>query len=217
MVLDVAYPFGDLTLSDLLAVSSCELVPNSIPLFDGKRWKLAPLPSGGGGWGNSADVEELKRKVRELTEKVNQNTTKSSKVTELESKIAELTQKINDLQSSGGTNSTKVTELTQKVTQLETKNQQLESKVTDLTQKLTQLTTKVDGIEAKLPFFGSFTMNGTAADHTDTKVTEGTFLSYNITGEVKGQTLDLSVENGKIKAASDASENLTINYMGIKA
>ena len=217
MVLDVAYPFGDLTLSDLLAVSSCELVPNSIPLFDGKRWKLAPLPSGGGGWGNSADVEELKRKVRELTEKVNQNTTKSSKVTELESKISELTQKINDLQSSGGTNSTKVTELTQKVTQLETKNQQLESKVTDLTQKLTQLTTKVDGIEAKLPFFGSFTMNGTAADHTDTKVTEGTFLSYNITGEVKGQTLDLSVENGKIKAASDASENLTINYMGIKA
>lgn len=217
MVLDVAYPFGDLTLSDLLAVSSCELVPNSIPLFDGKRWKLAPLPSGGGGWGNSADVEELKKKVRELTEKVNQNTTKSSKVTELESKIAELTQKINDLQSSGGTNTTKVTELTQKVTQLETKNQQLESKVTDLTQKLTQLTTKVDGIEAKLPFFGSFTMNGTAADHTDTKVTEGTFLSYNITGEVKGQTLDLSVENGKIKAASDASENLTINYMGIKA
>lgn len=217
MVLDVAYPFGDLTLSDLLAVSSCELVPNSIPLFDGKRWKLAPLPSGGGGWGNSADVEELKRKVRELTEKVNQNTTKSSKVTELESKISELTQKINDLQSSGGTNSTKVTELTQKVTQLETKNQQLESKVTDLTTKLTQLTTKVDGIEAKLPFFGSFTMNGTAADHTDTKVTEGTFLSYNITGEVKGQTLDLSVENGKIKAASDASENLTINYMGIKA
>lgn len=217
MVLDVAYPFGDLTLSDLLAVSSCELVPNSIPLFDGKRWKLAPLPSGGGGWGNSADVEELKRKVRELTEKVNQNTTKSSKVTELESKIAELTQKINDLQSSGGTNTTKVTELTNKVTQLETKNQQLESKVTDLTQKLTQLTTKVDGIEAKLPFFGSFTMNGTAADHTDTKVTEGTFLSYNITGEVKGQTLDLSVENGKIKAASDASENLTINYMGIKA
>ena len=217
MVLDVAYPFGDLTLSDLLAVSSCELVPNSIPLFDGKRWKLAPLPSGGGGWGNSADVEELKRKVRELTDKVNQNTSKSSKITELESKIAELTQKINDLQSSGGTNTTKVTELTQKVTQLETKNQQLESKVTDLTQKLTQLTTKVDGIEAKLPFFGSFTMNGTAADHTDTKVTEGTFLSYNITGEVKGQTLDLSVENGKIKAASDASENLTINYMGIKA
>lgn len=49
MVLDVSYPFGDLTLSDLLAVSSCELVPNSIPLFDGKRWKLAPLPSGGGG------------------------------------------------------------------------------------------------------------------------------------------------------------------------
>lgn len=217
MVLDVAYPFGDLTLSDLLAVSSCELVPNSIPLFDGKRWKLTPLPSGGGGGGNSADVEELKRKVRELTEKVNQNTTKSSKVTELESKIAELTQKINDLQSSGGTNTTKVTELTQKVTQLETKNQQLESKVTDLTTKLTQLTTKVDGIEAKLPFFGSFTMNGTAADHTDTKVTEGTFLSYNITGEVKGQTLDLSVENGKIKAASDDSENLTINYMGIKA
>ena len=216
MVLDVAYPFGDLTLSDLLAVSSCELVPNSIPLFDGKRWKLAPLPSGGGGWGNSADVEELKRKVRELTDKVNQNTTKS-KVTELENKISELTQKINDLQSSGGTNSTKVTELTQKVTQLETKNQQLESKVTDLTTKLTQLTTKVDGMEAKLPFFGSFTMNGTAADHTDTKVTEGTFLSYNITGEVKGQTLDLSVENGKIKAASDASENLTINYMGIKA
>lgn len=217
MVLDVAYPFGDLTLSDLLAVSSCELVPNSIPLFDGKRWKLAPLPSGGGGWGNSADVEELKRKVRELTDKVNQNTSKSSKITELESKIAELTQKINDLQSSGGTNTTKVTELTNKVTQLETKNQQLESKVTDLTTKLTQLTTKVDGIEAKLPFFGSFTMNGTAADHTDTKVTEGTFLSYNITGEVKGQTLDLSVENGKIKAASDASENLTINYMGIKA
>ena len=217
MVLDVAYPFGDLTLSDLLAVSSCELVPNSIPLFDGKRWKLAPLPSGGGGWGNSADVEELKRKVRELTDKVNQNTSKSSKITELESKISELTQKINDLQSSGGTNSTKVTELTQKVAQLETKNQQLESKITDLTTKLTQLTTKVDGIEAKLPFFGSFTMNGTAADHTDTKVTEGTFLSYNITGEVKGQTLDLSVENGKIKAASDASENLTINYMGIKA
>lgn len=110
-----------------------------------------------------------------------------------------------------------MTELTNKVTQLETKNQQLESKVTDLTTKLTQLTTKVDGIEAKLPFFGSFTMNGTAADHTDTKVTEGTFLSYNITGEVKGQTLDLSVENDKIKAASDASENLTINYMGIKA
>jgi predicted nuclease with TOPRIM domain len=155
--------------------------------------------------------------VRELTDKVNQNTTKTSKITELESKISELTQKINDLQTSGGTNTTKVTELTNKVAQLETKNQQLETKVTDLTQKLTQLITKVDGLEAKLPFFGSFTMNGTAAEHSDTKVTEGTFLSYNISGEVKGQTLDLSVETGKIKAASDASENLTINYMGIKA
>lgn len=155
--------------------------------------------------------------MRELTDKVNQNTTKTSKITELESKISELTQKINDLQTSGGANTTKVTELTNKVTQLETKNQQLETKVTDLTQKLTQLIAKVDGLEAKLPFFGSFTMNGTAAEHSDTKVTEGTFLSYNISGEVKGQTLDLSVENGKIKAASDASENLTINYMGIKA